>query len=171
MKRAFARTAFSLVEVTLALGVAAFCLLAVLGLLPVGVKTNQAASQETIANGILSAVISDLRTIVTSADGTAKQSKQFKIYFPKAQKDDKTSPPNYLYFAIDGSTGSKSPDQPDNNTVFYVTIKNMDPPLGSGAKAPWLFDVQVAWPYAGTMPPQAPAPAGVVETFLSLDCN
>src|SRR5882724_1379565 len=32
--------AFSLIEVVLALGVAAFCLIAVLGLLPVGVQTN-----------------------------------------------------------------------------------------------------------------------------------
>src|SRR5690242_4622223 len=39
--------AFSLLEVVLALGVAAFCLTAVLGLLPVGVQTNRNASSQT----------------------------------------------------------------------------------------------------------------------------
>jgi uncharacterized protein (TIGR02598 family) len=32
---------FSLVEVTLALGIAAFCLIALFGLMPVGVQTNR----------------------------------------------------------------------------------------------------------------------------------
>ena len=39
--------AFSLVEVTLALGVAAFCLIAVFGLMPVGVQTNRNATSQT----------------------------------------------------------------------------------------------------------------------------
>src|SRR5439155_27206844 len=39
--------AFSLLEVVLALGVAAFCLIAVLGLLLVGVQTNRNASSQT----------------------------------------------------------------------------------------------------------------------------
>jgi uncharacterized protein (TIGR02598 family) len=181
MKRALARAAFSLVEVTLALGVAAFCLLAVLGLLPIGVKTNQAATNETIANGILSAIISDLRTMATVSGTKDKQSKQFKVYFPKAQKDDKTSPPVYLYFAIDGSTAQgkngPTPNLPDSNTVFYVTISYMPAPAGypldvADSMAAWLFDVQVAWPYAGVQPPSnGPAPAGVVETFLSVDSH
>ena len=36
-------TAFTLIEVTLALGITAFCLLAIFGLLPVGLRSNQAA--------------------------------------------------------------------------------------------------------------------------------
>src|SRR5437867_368171 len=59
--------AFSLVEVTLALGVAAFCLLAVLGLLPVGVQTNRNASSQTIASNIIATVVSDLRTTPAAA--------------------------------------------------------------------------------------------------------
>src|SRR5215475_11700721 len=52
---------FSLVELTLALGVAAFCLIAVFGLVPVGVQTNRNATSETAATNILSSVVSDLR--------------------------------------------------------------------------------------------------------------
>ena len=53
--------AFSLVEVTLALGVAAFCMIAVFGLLPVGVQTNQRATSQTSATSIMANVIADLR--------------------------------------------------------------------------------------------------------------
>ena len=53
--------AFSLVEVTLALGIAAFCLIAVIGLVPVGVQTNRNATSQTAATNILSSVIADIR--------------------------------------------------------------------------------------------------------------
>src|SRR5882724_12611096 len=53
--------AFSLVEVTLALGVAAFCLLAVFGLLPVGLQTNRNATSQTAATNIIAFVVADLR--------------------------------------------------------------------------------------------------------------
>ena len=53
--------AFSLVEVTLALGIAAFCLIAVFGLMPVGVQTNRNATSQTAATDIIAAIVSDLR--------------------------------------------------------------------------------------------------------------
>src|ERR1043166_2732871 len=53
--------AFSLVELTLALGVAAFCLLAVFGLVPIGVQTNRNATSQTAAANIMASLIADLR--------------------------------------------------------------------------------------------------------------
>src|SRR4026208_314831 len=53
--------AFSLVAVTLALGIAAFCLIAVFGLMPVGVQTNRNATSQTAATNIIAAVIADIR--------------------------------------------------------------------------------------------------------------
>ena len=47
MRKLSGATAFSLVEVTLALGIAAFCLIAVFGLMPVGVQTNRNAISQT----------------------------------------------------------------------------------------------------------------------------
>ena len=55
------RRGFSLVEVTLALGVASVCLIAIFGLLPVGLRTNQDAIQQGSAADILGAVMADLR--------------------------------------------------------------------------------------------------------------
>src|SRR5205809_1506701 len=66
--------AFSLVEVTLALGVAAFCLIAVLGLVPVGVQTNRNATSQTTATNILSSVVSDIRATLPTANTSAKYS-------------------------------------------------------------------------------------------------
>lgn len=49
--------AFSLVELTLALGVAAFCMIAILGLLPAGVQTNRNATSQTSATNIVAVVV------------------------------------------------------------------------------------------------------------------
>ena len=70
MKRPLCRTAgFSLVEVTLALGVAAFALLVLLGLLPTGLKTQQSGIQQTTANQIISQISSFLRADVRLPPG------------------------------------------------------------------------------------------------------
>src|SRR5882724_3234050 len=73
-KRSPAETAgFSLVEVTLALGVAAFCLVTVLGLLPTSLKTQQSSIQQTTANQIISTIFSDLRADVRLPPGQASK--------------------------------------------------------------------------------------------------
>ena len=52
--------AFSLVEVTLALGVVVFCLVTILGLLAVGINSTHSSTAQTSAANILTAVASDL---------------------------------------------------------------------------------------------------------------
>src|SRR5260370_40265859 len=74
MRRSSRTTAgFSLVEVVLALGVAAFCLIAVLGMLPVGLKTQQASVGQTKANAIISYIVDELRADVRLPPGKASQ--------------------------------------------------------------------------------------------------
>src|SRR5438874_13512567 len=67
--------AFSLVELTLALGIAAFCLLAVFGLVPIGVQTNRNATSQSAATNITAAVVADLR----ATPNTSTTSAQFGI--------------------------------------------------------------------------------------------
>src|SRR5438093_8829696 len=64
---------FSLVEVTLALGVAAICLLALLALLPVASKTQQNGIQQTTANQIISQIDAVLRADVSLPPGQANK--------------------------------------------------------------------------------------------------
>ena len=85
MKTSTSRTAaFSLVEVAIAIAITSFCLIALLGLLPVGLKTNEASIEQTAANGILSEIAADLRaTPSTVPFGAATTSQQFSIPIPQ----------------------------------------------------------------------------------------
>ena len=92
--------AFSLVEVALATGIAGFCLLAVFGLVPLGVSTGQTASDQIAANSILTHVLADLRaTPMTSPPGGAATSKEYKIPI---------GTPEVLYFGSAGQQFSES---------------------------------------------------------------
>ena len=53
---------FSLVEVTVALGISVFCLAVIFGLLNVGFNTGSLAAEQTAATNLLATVSSDLRT-------------------------------------------------------------------------------------------------------------
>ena len=101
--RIHSRAGFSLVEVALALGVAAFSLVAILGVLPTGLKTNQASTRQTTANGIQCAIVADLRA---TAEESAS-SNQFGInlqgtttlYFDGNGKVVQTGDPGAIFFA------------------------------------------------------------------------
>ena len=67
--------AFSLVELVLALGVLAFCLIAVFGLMPVGMQTNRNATSQTAATNIIGGIVADLR----ATPAAATTSPQFAI--------------------------------------------------------------------------------------------
>src|SRR6058998_3892626 len=87
--------AFSLVEVTLALGVAAFCLIAVFGLMPIGVQTSQRATSQTAAASIIADVVADLRA--TPNPPRINTSVQYQITFGTAK---------ILYFDGEGRVAS-----------------------------------------------------------------
>ena len=60
------RNAFSLVEVTVALGVASFCLLIIVGLLPAGVSLNRNSLAQTTAANLSTSIVSDLQATPTT---------------------------------------------------------------------------------------------------------
>ncbi len=62
-----AAAAFTLIEVSLALGVAGFCLTTILGLISVGLNSNQASSEQTVSSDIAKAVMADLRATPAGA--------------------------------------------------------------------------------------------------------
>jgi uncharacterized protein (TIGR02598 family) len=137
--------AFSLVEVTLALGIAAFCLIAVFGLMPVGVQTNRNATSQTAATNIIAAVIADLR----ATPKNSSTSSQFSIMFG-------TNPPP-MYFDGAGQFATTS----RVNSRYQLNI------TWSGSAGLRYADLKVTWP-AAAMPANA---AGSVETFAAFDRN
>jgi uncharacterized protein (TIGR02598 family) len=152
MKRSICvATAFSLIEVTLALGIAAFCLIAVFGLVPVGVQTNRNASSQTAATNIMAAVVADLRALPTTTNTSA----QFGIVFGTAKT---------LYF--DG-TGQFASSLSANSRYQLNVTWNTSNVTGSCSSVVPCADVKVWWPAAA---PVANA-SGSTEIFAAFDRN
>jgi uncharacterized protein (TIGR02598 family) len=137
--------AFSLVEVTLALGIAAFCLIAIFGLMPVGVQTNRNTTSQTAATNIVAAVVADLRATPT----TTNTSSQFAITFGT----NKT-----LFF--DG-TGQFTTTLGANSRYQLNITWNSAP---SGLR---YADLKVTWPAAAI----TANASGSMETFAAFDRN
>jgi len=141
-----AKGSFSLVELTLALGVASFCLIAVSGLLPVGIRTSQDAISETASASILSAVIADLR----ATPKTSATSPQFGLIFGS---------PATLYFDSNGRSATMTASR------YRLTISFPANPTGSYA-ATFAY-LEVSWP--APVNPATTPPAGFVESFAAFD--
>lgn len=167
------RCGFSLIEVTLALGVAAVSLLAIFALLPLGLKTNQVAIERMAATDVLSAVVADLRaTPVTNPRGGATTSPRFAISIPANPVSSVTTVT--LFFNTEGQCstdleGSTKPDgsswAPPLQVRYRATITFA--PNGAGARTATFVNLKATWPA-----PAALANAGgSAEMFLALDRN
>jgi|ERR1041385_2090323 uncharacterized protein (TIGR02598 family) len=151
--------AFSLVELTLALGVAAFCLLAVFGLMPISVQTNRNATSQTQAANIMAAVIADLRATPTSST----TSTQFGITFGTCRR---------LYFDSEGQvTAFGACDEtitlpPTSRYQLNVTW-NVPNSTGACSAALPCADLKVTWPAA--VDPTTTTPSGSAEMFAGFN--
>jgi type II secretory pathway component PulJ len=154
------RSAFSLIEVTLAIGVAAFCLIAVMGLLPVAIKIQQASVQQTKANAIISQISSDLVADVRLPPGQASkaQGDWSNLHGHWAQ----VATPDVLYFTNDAKQNGYQGAAPAD-AVFRATITYMLPPTTTTS----LANIKVTWP--ASIDPATGAPAGSAETFISVN--
>ncbi len=149
MKRSIvSAAAFSLVELTLAIGIAAFCLIAVFGLMPVGVQTNRSATSQTAATNIVTAVIADLRATPKTPGTWTGTSSQFGIPLGTSTT---------LYFDSAGQFTTSL----ETNSRYQLNITF--PTTGNLTYA----DLKVTWPAAAT-----PANAsGSTEMFAAFDRN
>lgn len=153
-----ARQAFSLVEVTLALGVAAISLLVIFSLLPIGLQTNQRSIEQTTSADILSAVAADLRaTSVTSPRGANTNSTQFGISIPPAGSTGTTT----LFFNSAGQAATSL----QSDSRYHVTVTFL--PNGTGAKTATFADLRVTWPAAAAITNAQ----GSAEMFAAFDRN
>ena len=156
--KAHSRNALSLVEVTLALGVAAFSLLVIFSLLPIGLQTNQRAIEQTASADILSVVAADLRaTPATIPRGNVITSTHFGISIPAAGKTGTTT------LFVNGTGQFANSQQPDSR--YRVTVRFVS--SSGGSKTATLADLQVTWP-AGASITNA---QGTAEMFAAFDRN
>ena len=160
-RRLRSAAAFSLVELTLALGIAAFCLIALFGLVPIGIQTNRNATSQTSATNIMAAVVADLR----ATPKTNNTSSQFCI--PLATS-------TTLYFDSAGrcskdSAGSTSPCGvswvPPLQTRYQLNVTWST--TGGCSFALPCADLKVTWP-AAAVPANA---SGSTEMLAAFDRN
>lgn len=158
MKTRAQHAGFTLVEVTLALGVAAFSLLAIFSLLPIGLQINQRSVEQTASVDILSAVTADLRaTPATNPRGGDATSTQFGISIPPAGGTGTTT----LFFNSAGQ--SATPQQADSRYRVTVTFVSN----GGGSKTATFADLKSTWPAAASIANAR----GSTEMFAAFDRN
>jgi uncharacterized protein (TIGR02598 family) len=156
--------AFSLVEVTIALGVAALCLIVLIGSLPAGLKTQQASAEQTVANGVMTEILGDLRADVRLPPGQAQ--KETVSGFGLHGHWLAVSQPDTLYFTNEGMWTGTLNQAPDAAAVLRAKITYLFPPSASTAVA----KIIVSWPpQIDPTAPGAPVPAGFVETFIAVN--
>lgn len=169
MKRPLRKVAaFSLVEVTLALGVAAFCLIAVLGLFPTTLKTQQGSIQQTTANQIISTIFSDLRADVRLPPG--QESKVCGDDPPCEWQNlhghwRNAAVPDTIYFTKEAKqTGTINGGTPAD-AVYRAKITYRFPPSETTS----LADIRVTWP--AKVDPDIPGavPAGSVRALIAVN--
>ena len=154
MKRLSSRVAaFSLVEITLALGVAAFCLLGVFGLVPVGVQTNRNATSQTAATSVIAAVVADLRATPRCV-GT---STQFQITLGTGPGCPSTIDPSAATLYFDGTGQFATSIGANSRYQLKVTWY--------GSSALRYADLKVTWPAAATTANSS----GSAEMFAAFD--
>jgi len=155
-------SAFSLVEVTLALGVASFCLVAVLGLLPTALKTQQASTGQTIANQVMTVILADLRADVRLPPGQAskEQASGLGLHGHWAQ----VATPDTLYFTNQGKmTGTINASPQPADAALRAKITYLFPPNSSTCVA----TILVSWP--APVDPATVVPAGSVQAFIAVN--
>jgi len=152
----------------MALAIAAFALVAVFGLLPIGVTSNQNSVGQTVAAGLATAVVADLRATpaLPAVSGT---SAVYKIpipasgggmvtTFPPSPSPASLSP---LYLKEDGSVQTVS-------TARYQVNVTLTPPA-TGQRTATMVRILVTWPAASSVAP--PNYSGSFEVLTALNRN
>jgi len=160
----FDTTAFSLVEVTMALGIAAFAMVGIFQLLPIGLISNLASTQQTAATNIDLAIISDLRQVPTvnsiAANPTLKStSPRFGIDVASTYS---SASPKTIYFDEAGMPLPSSAGARSRATII------LNQPA-TGLRTATIGNILISWPAA--VDPMVASPMGSMSTFVALNRN
>ncbi len=140
-------------EVCIALGIAVFCLVVLLGIIPVGLASRKEAIQNTVATGIVSEVVSDLR-----ASRGSPSSRRFQLPLPSpGGQTNLVANPYTFYLAGNGSrTGNigVGPTSSGPNPSLYRVTVGFAPPPSSAPSSSTLVRILVSWPAQASRDPQ-----------------
>jgi hypothetical protein len=173
LARPSSRRAFSLIEVTLALGVAGFCLVSIIGLLPIGLTSDQASLEQTMASNITSSLLTDLRCSPALITATTSR---FGFSIPAAGSTATiTTPLQTVYLASNGSpTGLVGSNPVTGGTAVsrYRATLGFAPPSGT-QRTVTAVRILITWPaLSDANPGQWPTNySGSYEADTTLDRN
>jgi type II secretory pathway pseudopilin PulG len=151
--------AFSLVEVVLAIGIVGFALLAIVGVMPLGLKSVKEGSDEMAALAILGALETDLRI----SPGTNSASTLFGIDRVKSGIQGAAGSPIYL--------NSDKPVSSVQDARYRLLVENLAP-VSSVLSSNSLYRcrAKVSWPAGARLREDSGQEnaSGSVEVYLSV---
>ena len=157
-------TGFSLVEVTLAVGIAAFCLLSIMALFPATLATNRITIQQTANTNLVAAIAADLRaTPITSAS-----SPRYGIAIPPTGSATHT-----IFLQDDETAGAQDADAVPSQSPKYRATITFTAPSNSSQKTATGVRILLTWP-ALADPVATTTPSkytGAYEVYTALNRN
>lgn len=160
---------FSLVEACIAIGLVAFCLVALLGLFQVGLTQERQAVDQVQAAHILAAVSDEFRGLGRLPDGTSSsqvKGARFGLQLPSYGS------------SVSQPTGSARVNEQGEvvarNETYVVTYWITPPAAAQGIYLPYRLKAIVAWPAGATINGSADSPdlknaRGYVETTVEFN--
>ena len=146
------KAGFSLVEVTIAVGIAAFCLISIIGLLPAGFSANKESLKTTEAAGIVQAVFADLRS--------APEGLNSFIYGINPNVDQVTT----RFLDRTGQYFDRTGQEKSQSTADLRIVVTVDAPA-IGVTAPSFIRAEIVWPPGVANSPHK------FEAFTMIDRN
>jgi uncharacterized protein (TIGR02598 family) len=148
--------AFSLVEVVIALGIISFAVIAIVGMLPVALKSSQDSMRETDATLIAQRIFSELKTgssgnrsVTTDPNGISTHNINLAA-----------NSTNYLAFTQDGTVQTHTNSA--NPTPSYDFYAQISISTNTGLTNLALVQIDI------THPPSAPPTARTTNSFVTL---
>jgi prepilin-type N-terminal cleavage/methylation domain-containing protein len=128
---------FSLIEVVIAISVAALTFIGLIGLLGLGVANDQASSEQTVATSIAASILADLRS--TPAYSTTGKSNRYGLTLP-------TTAPNNSARPLGGlTTGTlQAPVLYFDNTATFIPPINSTPVPANATYAASVYLARIA---------------------------
>ncbi len=137
------RAGFTLIEIAIALGTFAFAIVAILGVLLVGMNTSRDTIGSQVAANIANSIANDLSATPSKSAGTAHSP---RFYISNQNASGTTLPP--YYFDQMGNI------QPVTGAAYCATLTYLSTSVPTST-TPDSVDILVTWPAAATVTPRA----------------
>jgi len=153
------RSGFSLIEVTIALGITAFCLTTLMGLIPAGIRSNRSAHEKHTAAEVAGLLISDL---LSAPNGVQQSVDGLKI--PDAGNSNNTTVQQVYYSEMADANGNHFSSSRTGDSRYLLSI-TMSPPDANQMYATNVY-IRISWPAAASGIPE-----GALEVYTVLNRN